>query len=224
VPPSERLIDDLADAILDGSPIDWAAAESSSDETARLLVRQLRVLAAVADLHRSTAPNPSTLTQIPPSRVERQAADAPVMWSHLRLVERIGYGAFGEVYRAWDTRLDREVALKLLPADRSRGNRAASSIIHEGRLLAKVRHPNVVIIYGAEQIGDEIGLWMELVGGHTLVRAVPQRDWPSRRSPGGEPARDRARSAVALEQCRVRYAAVLGATFRRSDRPVPQDA
>ena len=97
------------------------------------------------------------------------------MWSHLRLVERIGRGAFGEVYRAWDTRLDREVALKLLPADRSPGNRAASSIIHEGRLLAKVRHPNVVIIYGAEQIGDQIGLWMEFVRGHTLEQILDQR-------------------------------------------------
>jgi hypothetical protein len=48
VPPGERLIDDLADAILDGSPIDWAAMESSSDGTAQLLVTQLRVLAAVA--------------------------------------------------------------------------------------------------------------------------------------------------------------------------------
>ena len=48
MPPGERLIDDLADAILDGSPIDWAAAESSPDGTAQLLVGQLRVLAAVA--------------------------------------------------------------------------------------------------------------------------------------------------------------------------------
>jgi TolB-like protein/tRNA A-37 threonylcarbamoyl transferase component Bud32 len=197
VRPSEQLVDELADAILDGTPIDWASAESSSDGTARLLVRQLRVLAAVAafaredqgrasasldeaarsraDLHRSDPPSPSTLSQIPPSRVEPTLADAPAMWSHLRLVERIGLGAFGEVYRAWDTRLDREVALKLLPADRSPGNRAASSIIHEGRLLAKVRHPNVVSIYGAEQIGDQIGLWMEFVRGHTLEQIVDQR-------------------------------------------------
>jgi serine/threonine-protein kinase len=175
VPPSERLIDDLADAILDASPIDWAAAESSSENAARPLIRHLKVLAAVAELHRNTPQPTSTLSQVPPPRVEPKVADAPVMWSHLRLVERIGRGAFGEVYRAWDPRLDREVALKLLPADRSPANRAASSIIHEGRLLAKVQHSNVVSIYGAEQIGHQIGLWMEFVRGQTLEQILDQR-------------------------------------------------
>ena len=50
-------------------------------------------------------------------------------------------------------------------------------MIHEGRLLARVRHPNVVTIYGAEQVGDRVGLWMELVRGRTLgdlVRAGHQ--------------------------------------------------
>jgi serine/threonine protein kinase len=75
-------------------------------------------------------------------------ADTERFWGHLRLVEAVGRGSFGEVYRAWDTRLDREVALKLLPAGRASGNRAASAIVHEGRLLAKVRHPSVVTIYG----------------------------------------------------------------------------
>jgi len=174
VPPSERLIDDLADAILDGAPIDWAAAESSADGTAQLLVGQLRVLAAVADLHRYAPPTPAMRSDIPPALMDLKVADAPVMWSHLRLVERIGGGAFGEVYRAWDTRLDREVALKLLPASSS-GDRAASAIIHEGRLLARVRHPNVVTIYGAERIADQIGLWMEFVRGRTLEEVLDQR-------------------------------------------------
>ena len=52
--------------------------------------------------------------------------------------------------------------------------RGASSIIHEGRLLARVRHPNVVTIYGAEQIGDRIGLWMEYVRGRTLEQILKQ--------------------------------------------------
>ncbi len=172
MPPNEQVVDDLVDAILDGTPIDWAAAESSSDGTARPLLRQLRVLAAVAELHRGTPPSTSTLSQVASSCLEPKVADVPVLWGHLRLIEQIGQGAFGEVYRAWDTRLDREVALKLLSADRASGDRTPTSVIHEGRLLARVRHPNVVTIHGAEQIGDQIGLWMEFVRGHTLEQLL----------------------------------------------------
>lgn len=146
---------ELAHAILDGTPIDWAAAESSADAGAQPIIRELAVLAAVAALHH-----------------DRTSPDAPAQrWGHLQLLEPIGRGAFGEVHRAWDTRLDREVALKLLPAGRESGQRA-SAIIHEGRLLARVRHPNVVTIYGAEQIGDQIGLWMEFVRGSTLQQIL----------------------------------------------------
>jgi TolB-like protein/Tfp pilus assembly protein PilF/tRNA A-37 threonylcarbamoyl transferase component Bud32 len=196
VPPGDQLVDDLVDAILDGAPIDWPAAESRAESTARPLVRQLRLLAAVAafarsdnarasasldeaerrwaELHRGPAPSPPTLALGPSTGSEPEVADGRVLWGHLRLVERVGRGAFGEVYRAWDTRLDREVALKLLPAG-STGTRVASSIIQEGRLLAKVRHPNVVTIHGAEQIGDRIGLWMEFVRGHTLEQILDGR-------------------------------------------------
>jgi serine/threonine protein kinase len=62
------------------------------------------------------------------------------------------------------------VALKLLPAVRPAGS--GEAIIHEGRLLARVRHSNVVAIYGAEQIGNQIGLWMEFVHGRTLEQAL----------------------------------------------------
>ena len=54
--------------------------ESGSEKTARPLVRQLRVLAAVAALHRGTPPMTSTLSQVPPSRLEPKVADAPVLW------------------------------------------------------------------------------------------------------------------------------------------------
>ncbi len=84
----------------------------------------------------------------------------------------MGEGAYGEVYRAWDTRLDREVALKLLPASFADGDTRATSIIEEGRLLARVRHPNVVTIYGAERIEHRIGLWMEFVKGRTLEQVL----------------------------------------------------
>lgn len=173
--PGKQLVDELADAMLDGTPIDWAAAESSAEGCARSRVRQLRVVAAIAELHRSMPAMASSLSLRPGSLLERNGEHAMAHWAHLRLLERIGRGAFGDVYRAWDTRLDREVALKLLPAGRAPGAHAASSIIHEGQLLARVRHPNVVTIYGAEQIGDQIGLWMEFVRGHTLEQLLERR-------------------------------------------------
>ena len=154
---NEGQLADLAGAILDGRAVDWASAAETADEAERPLLDQLKLLAALADLHRV-------------ARVEQ--------WGHLRVFERIGRGAFGDVYRAWDTRLDREVALKLLPAptvDEQADQLAATdSIIHEGRLLARVRHSNVVTIYGAERIEDRIGLWMEFVKGRTLAQVVEQ--------------------------------------------------
>jgi serine/threonine-protein kinase len=113
-------------------------------------------------MHRQQAPD------APRGRAREMPAGT---WGHLRLLERIGRGAFGEVYRAWDPRLDREVALKLLPAPAG-GDGAAPSFIEEGRLLARVRHPGVVTIHGAEQIGDRIGLWMEYVRGRTLAELL----------------------------------------------------
>ena len=150
MPPAPQRLDDLAAAVLDGVAVDWDAAESSADPDERPFVAGLRLVASVAGIPRDAPP------------------PVPARWGHLHLVELIGRGAFGEVFRAWDPRLDREVALKLLPAAPACGPDTETQVIREGRLLAKVRHPNVVTIYGAEQIGGRIGLWMELVRGRTL--------------------------------------------------------
>ena len=162
----DDLIGELAEAVMDGSPVDWAAAEA--DVSIHRLLAHLQVVAALAEVHR-TSPLPSA------SSSPRPLADRTVheMWGHLQILEPIGRGAFGDVYRAWDSRLDREVALKLIPASLPiAGASPAASIIEEGRLLARVRHPNVVTIHGAEQIGDRIGLWMELVRGRTLEESL----------------------------------------------------
>jgi eukaryotic-like serine/threonine-protein kinase len=161
------IVPDLAEAILDGRAIDWGAAESSANLEERSLLQELRLLAAVANFHRQPADFGSN-DQSPVRHAPRD--DVPENWGHLRVLERIGRGAFGEVFRAWDTRLDREVALKLLPAEST--DSRATSIIEEGRLLARVRHPNVATIYGAERIGNRVGLWMELVNGRTLEQIL----------------------------------------------------
>ena len=167
MPPGDRSLDDIADAVLDGEPVDWPSAESSAHEAARPLLPHLRLVASVADAQRIALPAADPL--------HMPQALAAGHWGHLRLIEQIGRGTFGEVFRAWDTRLDREVALKLLPASSSPTNRD-SAVIHEGRLLARVHHPNVVTIYGAEQIGDRVGLWMELVRGRTLEQELLSGD------------------------------------------------
>jgi hypothetical protein len=141
----------VAGAILDGAPIDWDAVDSAAAPPDRPVLRHMKAIAAIA---------------------AAQSTDMPDTWGPLRLLERIGRGAFGDVYRAWDPRLDREVALKLMPDDRASSDQLATSIIEEGRLLARIRHPNVVTIYGAERIGRRIGLWMEFVRGRTLKQIV----------------------------------------------------
>jgi serine/threonine protein kinase/tetratricopeptide (TPR) repeat protein len=169
MPASQQLLDDLAGAVLDGAAVDWEQAESSAGADARF-VRHLRLVASVARVHRDALPDASLTSSGP----VLSHAPPPERWGHLRLLERVGRGAFGEVFRAWDTRLDREVALKLLTAAPSRSGTQPDTIIQEGRLLARVRHPNVVTIHGAEQIGDQIGLWMEFVRGQSLEQLLRQ--------------------------------------------------
>ena len=162
-------IDPLARAIAERVQVDWESAESAApDDATRGLVRQLAVIAAIAEVH-----SPATNAGEEPAVAAAGAVPDMPTWGPFRLLERVGRGAYGEVYRAQDTRLNREVALKLLPADLI-GERATSTI-REGSLLARVRHPNVVDIHGAEQIGDRIGLWMEFVEGQTLEQILEQR-------------------------------------------------
>jgi serine/threonine-protein kinase len=93
-------------------------------------------------------------------------------WAHLTLVERLGGGTFGEVYRAWDPLLEREVALKLVLCDDPLWDGRTSLILDEGRLMARVRHPNVVTVHGVAADGARVGLWLELIRGATLEQAL----------------------------------------------------
>src|SRR5258705_9381794 len=76
-------------------------------------------------------------------------------WGALKLRRKIADGSFGTVYLAWDPALERDVALKVLRAADRFG-----TVIQEGRLLARVRHPNVVTVYGVDEYDGIVGLWM----------------------------------------------------------------
>jgi len=169
VPGEPLRIADLIDSVADGTPVDWDAVARIADGNERRAVGHLRVVAAVAELHRTMLVAEEDEAE---NRVETRAepdADSRV-WGHLRLVEKVGEGAFGEVYRAHDAWLDREVALKLLkPAP---GRQPVARVIEEAQTLARVRHHNVVTVHGAAIHNGRAGLWMEYVEGRSLAEIV----------------------------------------------------
>jgi Tol biopolymer transport system component len=199
----------LAFAILDGTPVDWNAADSTAEAAERGVIRQLQIVAEIAALHRQSdeepAPVESTEVTLPRAREELAS------WGHLRLLERIGRGTFGDVYRAWDTHLDREVALKLLRAapvvdDPTVSISDPARVVNEGRLLARVRHPNVITVYGAEPRDGTVGIWMEFIRGRTLHEIVEQQG----------PLGAREAAGVATDVCRA-LSAVHGAGLLHRD-------
>lgn len=84
-------------------------------------------------------------------------------FDHFTVVETLGVGGMGSVYKAQDTRLDRFVALKLLRKELSADPTQAAQLEHEARVTAAVNHPNVVQVYSSGNAHDQIYLVMELV-------------------------------------------------------------
>jgi len=170
---SQRLAE-LIDSVADGSSIDWDAVEAAAeDDGERRLLAVLRMVAGVADVHRSDPPAAGPEQTVAAPRVEpvetAPAADGSLgHWGHFQLLQKLGEGAFGEVYHARDTWLDHSVAVKLLKpqlVDRPR-------FLHEARTLARIRHANVVAIHGADEHDGRLGFWMEFIDGHTLAQVV----------------------------------------------------
>src|SRR5262245_57518267 len=90
----------------------------------------------------------------------------------------LGAGAMGEVYRARDTRLGREIALKVLPEAFAQDAERLARFEREARLLAAINHPNVATLYGVEQSSDVYFLVMELVPGETLAERISRGRLP----------------------------------------------
>ena len=180
---NDGVIRELARAVLDRLPVDWASAESGAvDEPMRRMVRDLKLIAKISEVHNSVSSSSDGQAHTGADRLGPVTTDddeslpqAQQTWCGLGLLEKVGEGAFGEVYRARDTRLDREVALKLLRRQDSQHARAASAVIDEGRMLAQVRHPNVVTVHGADRSGGRVGLWMEFIHGRTLEQVLSEQ-------------------------------------------------
>jgi len=98
--------------------------------------------------------------------------DAGHKLAHYEIVEPIGKGGMGEVYRARDTKLDREVAIKVLPEEFAQDDERLARFEREARLLASVNHPNVATLHDFEEANGTRFLAMELVEGETLAERI----------------------------------------------------
>ena len=91
---------------------------------------------------------------------------------HYENLEPLGKGGMGEVYRARDTKLDRDVAIKVLPEDFATDADRLARFEREAKLLAALNHPNIAAIYGLEDEGEISFLAMELAEGQTLAKRL----------------------------------------------------
>ena len=102
----------------------------------------------------------------------------PSSIAHYRITAKIGAGGMGEVYRATDTKLGRDVALKILPADMARDPERLARFQREARAVAALNHPHIVTIFSVEEGDGTHFLTMELVEGQSLDRRIPSDGLP----------------------------------------------
>lgn len=104
--------------------------------------------------------------------------DSGTKLGQYEISDPIGAGGMGEVYRARDTRLGREIALKILPESFARDGERTARFEREAKVLASLNHPNVAAIYGFEESSRGLALVMELVEGPTLAAQIAKGPIP----------------------------------------------
>lgn len=198
--PDEIDLLNVAASISDGAPVDWARLQPTpGDVHASVMLREMALIEQIASFHRADETTGNPTDEYPATRVE---ATEPQTWGHFRLLEKVGQGTFGVVYRAQDTKLESEVALKLLLPTGSHSAR----VLKEARLLARVQHPNVAKVYGTDQIDGRVGIWMEFVKGRTLANLLQTHG----------PFGAREAAGIGVDLCRA-LAAVHGAGLMHGD-------
>ncbi|GAA0722735.1 serine/threonine-protein kinase [Dokdonella soli] len=150
-------IERLAGRIADDAPLGAEASVSTERSGDRRLLGALRELEQLAQGFRRA--------QLAGAGHHASSAPALFRFGGLDVLEQLGEGAQGTVWRAYDPLLDQQVALKLRRLD---SGDLAHRFLEEGRRLARLRHPNIVNVYGAAVHEGRTGLWTELVRGRSL--------------------------------------------------------
>jgi eukaryotic-like serine/threonine-protein kinase len=151
-------------AIADSEPAEQARRLGALGSTDPELHRHLEALLAADRRGESLLPMLQPEPALPPER--------PAHIGPYEIVGVLGAGGMGEVYRAHDSRLDREVAIKVLPAAVANDPERLARFEREARVLASLNHPHIAQVYGLEGSESTPALVMELVEGPTLAQLV----------------------------------------------------
>jgi len=98
--------------------------------------------------------------------------------SHFKIIAKLGEGGMGEVYLAEDTKLDRKVAIKVLPTEMASDPELLARFDREAKAVAALNHPNIVTVHSVEEAAGIHFFTMELVEGETLGRLIPPEGMP----------------------------------------------
>ena len=170
-----------------------AVALAKADHAARCELRRPQARRGILRLHTSSAP--SSRARLKKQRGSRRCARAlPYnLWplplapgARLGVYEvtaAIGEGGMGQVFRARDTKLNRDVALKILPDSFASDAERLQRFEREARTLAALNHPGIAQIYGTVETEGHEALVMELVPGRTLDEVIRDERRPDRRGP-----------------------------------------
>ena len=171
-PPSLSRVERLYHAALERSPGERDAflRQASGDDAS--LLREVRSLLALEGHARGFIEEPAAAAATQEVRPNPAGDRVGRRLGIYEVLAPLGAGGMGEVYRAKDTRLGREVALKLLPEAFSHDPERIARFQREARLLAALNHPNIASIHGLEEAEGRHLLVMELVPGGTLADRV----------------------------------------------------
>jgi serine/threonine protein kinase len=173
LPDRWRSIEELYHAALDQPPDRRAAYldEACADEQIKREVESLLGFASESGTVLSHSPQ-SLLARLEPG-IEPGANLGPYL-----IGERIGEGGMGQVYRARDTRLGRDVALKILPAAMMNDAVLRARLVREAQTASRLNHPNIVTIYDIGESDSRVYIAMEYVAGKTLRSLIPRTGLP----------------------------------------------
>ena len=165
-------IEELFHAAMDRDPKDRDAFLTEACGTDTELLHEVQSLLAETNKQRDFMERPAM--EVEAESLSKQPAGALVgrFIAHYQMGPLVGTGGMAEVYRAHDTHLDRDVAIKVLLGSTCRDPETFGRFQREARLLASVTHPNIAAVYGFEQVDDQCALVMEMIEGETLSARI----------------------------------------------------